>query len=67
MVMVLENPKTFLPLLLFVGFVFTLMSVPTSEVARTASVNLPDFFGIGMALIVLAIVLFVIVNILLRK
>ncbi|MBC7113231.1 MAG: hypothetical protein H5T34_04325 [Candidatus Methanomethyliales bacterium] len=68
--MILVNPRTFLPLLLFIGFVYTLIGIGTSKVSVTTGVDLPNLFTIGEGIIALSVLLFVMtafVRILMRR
>jgi len=50
----LSNPKAFLPLLLFIGFVFALMGKGWEGITSDSSV-----YGLGVVLIVVAVFLWI--------
>ncbi len=54
---VLENPKTFLPLLLFIGFVFTLIGFGMYNINANS-----DLIATGLIVIVIAIGIFSLMN-----
>lgn len=58
--LILVNPRTFLPLLLFIGFIYTLMGISASEISAFTGADLPNLFAIGAAIIVIAVVLYVV-------
>jgi hypothetical protein len=60
----LSNPKTFLALLLFIGFVFVLIGVGWSGIASTLA-NVPNpepYVAGGVLIMILAVGLWIMVN-----
>jgi hypothetical protein len=53
----LENPKTFLPLLLFIGFVFSLIGIGLYSIGTNAGLLVT-----GMFVMMLAVVLWIALN-----
>ena len=64
---VLINPRTFLPLLLFIGFFYTLIGLATYKLDTITGIDLPNLFGLGMGMIFIAIVIFLIIIIIPRR